>query len=100
MTTLLESEAPIQAAFDPDNFEPVYYGPTWQRGDNGKFILPERTLGYECLTWCHTYLKNPETGGPWTFTKEQARFILWWYALDKNGRFAYRGATLRRLKGW
>jgi hypothetical protein len=92
-------EAP-EVLFDPDNFEPIHYGPTWERNpETGKFLLPERTLGEECLIWCHRYLRNPETGGPWVFTKEQARFVLWWYALDENDKFSYRRGTMRRMKG-
>ena len=34
------------------------------------------------------------------FTAEQARFVLWWYAIDKHGRFVYREGLLQRLKGW
>jgi hypothetical protein len=33
-------------------------------------------------------------------TDEQARFLLWWYAVDDNGRFSYRNGVLRRMKGW
>lgn len=99
MSLPLTAEAP-EVLFDPDSFEPVHYGPTWERNpETGKFILPERTLGEECLKWCHRYLRNPETGGPWVFTKEQARFVLWWYALDENNKFSYRRGTMRRMKG-
>lgn len=34
------------------------------------------------------------------FTPEQFRFVLWFYAVDENGRFLYRDLTLQRLKGW
>ena len=97
------SSAPVATeapTFDADNFEPVHYGPTWDRERDGKFSLPKLSLGRECLNWCYKYLKNPETGGPWEFTKEQARFIMWWYAVDKTGKFKYRNGTLRRMKGW
>jgi phage terminase large subunit-like protein len=39
-------------------------------------------------------------GGRWQFTPEQERFVLWWYAVDENGRFSYRTGCLQRLKGW
>lgn len=87
------------ADFDPDTWEPVYIGPTWQRNETGQFILPERTLGYECLRWCFEYLKAPD-GGPWRFTAEQARFVLWWYALDEDGQFSFRSGVCQRVKGW
>jgi hypothetical protein len=31
---------------------------------------------------------------------EQARFVLWFYALDEDGGFLYHSAVLQRLKGW
>lgn len=33
-------------------------------------------------------------------TKEQKRFILWWYAIDAQGKFIYRDGVLGRIKGW
>jgi hypothetical protein len=38
--------------------------------------------------------------GPWQFTAEQARFELWYYALDSDGRWLNSSAVLQRLKGW
>jgi hypothetical protein len=43
---------------------------------------------------------GPNAGEPWVYTNEQARFVLWWYAIDERGRFIYRRGMLRRLKGW
>lgn len=70
------------------------------RGPEG---LPEHTLGWQALTWAQEWLfqpDGPEAGRPWQFTEEQARFVAWFYAIDGNGRFLYRRAMLRRLKGW
>jgi hypothetical protein len=36
---------------------------------------------------------------PWKFTLEQARFLLWWYAVQPSGRFVYRDGVFQRLKG-
>lgn len=79
--------------------EAVYIGPTWARGEDGRFLLPERTLGWQILRWIARYING---GGGMSFqpTKEQARFILWWYALDEQGRFVYRDGVLQRIKGW
>jgi len=77
-------------------WEPVKIGPTWQ-WDNG-WLLPERTLGWEFLAWCGLWLKGKS--GPWQFTPEQARFILWFFALDEQAQFTYHSAVLQRLKGW
>src|SRR5689334_2645535 len=65
--------------------------------------LPKRTLGWEILDWGSTYLAQPDgafKGERWKYTKEQAKFILWYYALDSQGRFIYRRALLARPKGW
>lgn len=81
----------------------VAYGPTWQQDAAGKFVLPERTLGWEVLGWTAKWLQQPDgpdAGRPWRFTPEQARFVLWWYALDGQGRWMYPYGTLRRVKGW
>src|ERR1044071_926484 len=65
--------------------------------------LPKRSLGYDILDWGQTFLAQPDgafKGDGWTYTKEQARFILWFYAVDSQGKFIYRRALLARPKGW
>ena len=82
---------------------PVIVGPTWQRDAAGLFVMPERTLGWHVLDWTGNYLlqpDGPDAGDPWRFTPEQARWVLWWYAVDEAGRFLYRSGVLRRMKGW
>lgn len=82
--------------------EPLAIGPTWQRDARGKWILPDRTLGWEILGWTAKYLRQPDgptAGEPWRYTPEQARLVLWWYAVDENGVFAYRYGVMRRPKG-
>ena len=79
--------------------EAVYIGPTWHRGEDGKFVLPARTLGWEILRWIKKYVGG-KGGGPFEPTKEQKRFLLWWYAIDDRGRFIYRDGVLQRIKGW
>lgn len=76
---------------------PVTVGPTWQW--DGGWLLPERSLGWRVLAWCGVWLRNKE-GQPWQFTAEQARFVLWFFAVDEFGGFAYHSAVLQRLKGW
>ena len=83
----------------PSAVEPVCVGPTWQRGADGKWQLPERTLGWHAIQWAAEWLQH-EDGSPWRYTPEQARFLLWWYALDERDRFLYRDGVLQRLKGW
>jgi hypothetical protein len=82
--------------------DPVAIGPTWARAKDG-WKLPDLTLGWEILGWTAEYLRQPDgpdAGRPWRYTPEQARFILWWYAIDELGRFVYRYGMLRRVKGW
>lgn len=85
------------------NDEPWVIGPTWTRDDEGQFILPEHTLGWGIINWLYEWILTPGgpyAGKPFMPTLEQARWILWWYAVDESGRFVYRTGTLRRLKGW
>lgn len=78
-----------------------------------EFDLPEmedftsgkvKSLGWEVLTWCSTYLGQPDgktKGQRWKFTREQALFILRWYAVDEDGQFYFNDrAILERPKGW
>jgi hypothetical protein len=78
-------------------WEPVRLGPTWQMA-GGHWVLPEVSLGWDLLGWCGTELQHT-LGEPWRFTLEQARFLLWWYAVDAEGRWLFRDGVLQRLKG-
>jgi len=51
------------------------------------------------IDWIHANLLNDE-GEPFRLTLEQRRFLLWFYAINKDGKFVYRSAILQRLKGW
>jgi hypothetical protein len=84
---------------DLDLLTPTYIGPTWQRNESGGWLLPEKTIGWQIAGWCAEYLRA-EDSGPWRFTNEQLRFLLWWYAVDDDGRFIHRKGVLQRLKGW
>lgn len=84
----------------PEVVEPFTIGPTWKRGPDGRFLLPEYTLGWQCLAWTATYLQH-YVGNPWRYTPEQARLTLWWYAMDPaTNRFLWRDGVIQRLKGW
>ncbi|WJN62704.1 terminase large subunit [Streptomyces phage phiScoe15] len=90
---------PVMTTEEIEALEPTFLGPTWLTNDDGSWKLPEKTLGWQIAGWCAEYLKA-ENGGPWKFTREQLRFVLWWYAVDETGRFIYRKGVLQRLKGW
>lgn len=75
------------------------YGAVITRPDG----LPKASLGFEVIDWAEQYLRQPDgpnAGEPFRFTVEQEDFILWWYAVDEQGRFNYRRGVLRRSKGW
>ena len=82
-------------------FEPVCLGPVWSRHADGSFIFPQHTLGWEVMKFCARELRSAtgDSGG-WRFTSEQARFILWFYAIDDRGRWLFRDAVMQRVKGW
>lgn len=81
-------------------FPPKTIGPTWQVNEDGSWYLPEFSLGWEVIGWCHTWLVDPDTGNPWRFTGEQLRFILWLYEVDASGKRVTKKAMFQRLKGW
>ena len=95
MSELLERQAHEKV----EDLKHIFIGPTWRKDDTGQWVLPERTIGWQIVQWCTEYLLA-EDGGPWIFTLEQLRFVLWWYAVDEGGRFIYRKGVLQRMKGW
>lgn len=87
------------AAPFPAGLEPSVLGPTWQVGADGRFVLPDESLGWDQMVWAGQKLELSK-GVPWRFTAEQARWLLWWYAVDGD-RFVFdRQGWLQRLKGW
>lgn len=64
---------------------------------------PEYTLAWDILKWGEENLVQPDgetAGDPFRFTDEQIRFLAWFYAVDENGKWKYRTASLRRAKLW
>lgn len=69
----------------------------------GLWSVPDLTLGWVALDWISGNLRQPDgddAGGPLRFTREQARFVLRWYAVRPDGRWRFRRGQLRRSKGW
>lgn len=108
----MRTEAPLTPE-EIDSLEPTFIGPTWKRANyesaknnqKAKWHLPEKTLGWQIAGWTHKWLQSETIGPdgkplPWKFTREQLRFVLWWYAVDDYGRFIYRKGVLQRMKGW
>jgi hypothetical protein len=82
---------------------PHITGPTWAKNLDGSWALPEISLGWGVLDWWADYVRTPGgeyAGEPFMPTLEQARFTLWWYAINADGKYIYREGILRRLKGW
>lgn len=92
------SEAEIQERVDA-MFPVQKIGPTWQIVED-RWLIPEYTLGFQVIEWITENLLSPKGDGePFVLTFEQCRFILWYYALDADGRFLYPNGILQRCKG-
>lgn len=64
--------------------------------------LPELTVGYEAAWWAEHWLvqpNGPRAGRPFQFTPGQMRFLLWWYAVDDEGRWLFHHGVRRLAKG-
>ena len=80
-------------------WEPIRIGPSWDWNESRGWLFPEHSMGWDVLGWCGRWLRDGR-GNEWQFTPEQARFILWFHAVDGDGRLLYRTAVLQRMKGW
>lgn len=90
---------------------PFAMGPVWTQNpdwdgedESDRWILPEITLGWQILKWIEDSLLGDDVDIdgqrlPFVPTPEQSRFILWWYAIDENGRFLFREGVFQRIKG-
>lgn len=64
--------------------------------------IPKLTLGYEVAKWIQTYIRQPDgdnAGEPYKLTREQMRFLLFFYAVDKRGKWIYDHGVRRLAKG-
>src|SRR5690348_5929669 len=114
MTTSLAEDVDLDMSAFVMDIQASHLGPTWELnpdwdgvrllGPYGKYKLPEFTLGYQVWAWVRENLQSPDSNDyepePFEPTFEQYRFVLWWYAVDKRGRFVFRRGVLQRLKGW
>lgn len=62
-----------------------------------------RTLGWEAIRWAESGLlvqpNGPTSGKPFRLTKGQLTFLLWWYAVDDDGRWMFQHGVRRLAKG-
>lgn len=91
----------LDQSVPPSDLEwnPVKVGPTWQWSPKTGWLLPELTIGWDLLAWAGLWLTG-RGGKPWTYTPEQARYLLWFQACSPKGRLLYDSSVLQRLKGW
>ena len=64
--------------------------------------VPALTLGWEVVRWASKYLRHPNgprAGKRWQFIDSQVRFLLWWYAVDEEGRWLFHHGVRRLAKG-
>jgi len=81
-------------------FKPEYLGPVWRRNADGSFAMPEHTLGWQVIEWAMRWLRGADGSSGWKWTPEQARFVLWWYAIDERGEWIYPDGVIQKVKGW
>lgn len=70
--------------------------------------IPELTLGYQAAAWAEGKLpefsgliqpNGPRAHKLFELRPGQFRFLLWWYALDENGRWLFNHGVRRLSKG-
>lgn len=79
-------------------YPPVHVGPSWEWSEAEGWALPQHSLGWGLAAWMGVYLRL--NGEPLALTGEQLRWLLWWMAVDDEGRWLYTSGFLRRCKGW
>jgi hypothetical protein len=71
---------------------------------------PKFTLGWQVAAWMEGQLpaaqfggliqpNGPRAGKVFELTRDQLRFLLWWYAVDDEGRWLFNHGVRRRAKG-
>lgn len=80
-------------------FPPVAIGPIWVTDEDGFYLLPDYTLGWDVIAWAETKLNAIRGPGRLQLTNEQRRILLWFYAVNERGRFVYRRAVWQAFKG-
>jgi hypothetical protein len=68
---------------------------------------PDRTLGFQAAAWVEGALgfagliqpNGPRARQAFRLTQRQLRFLVWWYALDEDGRWLFNHGVRRLAKG-
>jgi hypothetical protein len=70
----------------------------WNHPDRLALLPP--SLGPGMIRWGERWLLHHLDGRPWRYTPGQKRFLILWYALDREtGRWLYRSGVKRGAKG-
>jgi hypothetical protein len=75
--------------------------PPWPWTDPVDRAAP-RTLGFAAAEWAEKWLyqpNGPRAGKKFRLTQGQLDFLLWWYAIDDDGRWLYTHGVRRLAKG-
>jgi hypothetical protein len=81
---------------------PSVLAPPAERLDTLPVGVPELTIGYDVADWIQENLRQPngpKAGKPFSLTTRQIRFLLWWYAVDEDGRWLFSHGVRRLAKG-
>lgn len=84
----------------PEEFTPTIFGPVWETDEEGSWLLPENSLGWGLIAFAAKWLRGADGERGWRFTLEQARWLLWFYAIDRRGRWVYSEGVIQMVKGW
>jgi len=63
---------------------------------------PSFTLGWSAIEWAEHLLiqpNGPRAGMPFRFTRDQMRFLLWWYSMAPDGSWMFHHGVRRLAKG-
>ncbi len=63
---------------------------------------PDLTLGWGAAQWAESILiqpNGPRARKPFRFTRDQLRFLLWWYAVSDDGAWLFHHGVRRLAKG-
>lgn len=99
MSSMLTSGAAVSRSDSPaDRLSTL---PPWRWTDPTDRSAP-RTLGFAAAEWAERWLvqpNGPRAGRPFRLTPGQLDFLLWWYAIDDDGRWLFTHGVRRLPKG-
>lgn len=87
---------------DPDSG--AWWTLPWPDDPDERLHIAQNSLGPALIDWSEGRTDEPglihyQFGGDWRWTRFQRRFLILWYYVDSDGRFAYRSGIVRGAKG-